>query len=83
MTKYATDFWRRQAAPQVAAVIAAHPEASDSTLRMKLREACPLSQWAIKDAIASWNAEVEAQMEARRGTRKREPAATPGELFGE
>jgi hypothetical protein len=80
MTKRPDYFWRNQARPEVARVIAANPNADQIALRVQLRGAyCHFAQ--TPDAWRGWQAEVEEQLAARRGDRGG-PAATAGNLFG-
>jgi hypothetical protein len=84
VSKYADDYWRKQAAPRVAALIAAHVGMSESALLLQLRGARASHHYAVNaDAQRAWDAEVKAQMAARRGAKAKQPEAVTGNLFGE
>lgn len=82
MSKYADNYWRRQAAPRIAEIIAAMPDANQSAVRLQLRGASH-HHAPNADARRAWDAEVEEQMAARRGAKQQEPVAVNGNLFGE
>jgi hypothetical protein len=82
MSKYADNYWRRQAAPRIAEIIAAMPDANQSAVRLQLRGASH-HHAPNADARRAWDAEVEEQMKARQGERAEQPEAVTGNLFEE